>query len=193
MKSLKKIFGILSLSIVIISAAIVPDTSFAYSQNVQDKLDKISKNIAKQQEKISKQNEKRSRRSNSSGSDPKTEKIKDKISDLQEQASDIRAKEDKKISKVVDAIEKKKYQSNNKIVRLEKEKKEKMAIAKNKYDREVKKRKDQDPNYSPPVFYFNSRSVDGQISAEKDKVRNYNIDISKARSSPDPKKIKKSK
>jgi hypothetical protein len=193
MKSLKKIFCVLSLSLFIIGGAIIPDTSFAYSQNVQDKLDKISKNIVKQQEKISKQNEKRSRRNNSTTTDPKTEKIKDKIIDLQEQATDIKTKEDKKISKIVDAIEKKKIQSNNKIIKLEKDKKEKIDVARNKYDRDVKTRRAQNPNYRAPEFYFNSRAVDAQISAEQDKIREYNIDIAKAGSSSNQKKIKKSK
>lgn len=175
------------LSATLISGVSISTTTFAYSANVEKKLEKIDKDIAKQNEKLAKQEKKRSNRSNSSGysssgsSSSKTEKIRDKIADLQEEAADIKQKEDAKIAKVVKSIEGRKKQSTNKINNLNKSKATKMEAAKKKYENDVKARKETEPTYKAPPFKFNSASIDKQIAAEKEKLRDYDVDIAKAR------------
>lgn len=201
MKSLKTILSTVLLSATLISGVSISPTTFAYSANVEKKLEKIDKDIAKQNEKLAKQEKKRSNRSNSSGysssgsssSSSKTEKIRDKIADLQEEATDIKQKEDAKIAKVVKSIEGRKKQSTNKINNLNKSKATKMEAAKKKYENDVKARKETEPTYKAPAFKFNSASIDKQIAAEKEKLRDYDVDIAKARGTYKPTTSKKSK
>lgn len=199
MKSLKTIVSTVLLSITLVGGMSFSTTTFAYSANVEKKLEKIQKNIDKQNEKLSKQQQKRSNRNNSSGynssgsSSSKTQKIQDKIADLQEEASDIKQKEDAKIAKVVKSIEGRKKQSTNKINNLNKSKTTKLEAAKKKYENDVKVRKETDPTYKAPPFKFNSESIDKQIAAEKEKLRDYDVDIAKARGTYKPVSNKKNK
>lgn len=200
MKSLKKIFATFLLSTTLIIGGIVPVPAFAYSANVEKKLEKIQKDIEKQNEKLNKQQQKRSSRNNSSSyggssgsnsSSKKSEKIRDKISDLEKDAADIKKKEDAKIAKVVQSIENRKKQSNNKIATLTKSKATKSAAAKQKYDNDVKARKLTDPTYVAPPFNFNASSIDKQIAEEKAKLVDYDADIAKARGTYVKKPVKK--
>lgn len=203
MKSLKKVLTTVLLSTTLLISGVVSTTVFAYSDNVEKKLEKINKNIEKQNEKLSKQNQKRSNRNNSSSSSSsssssgssstKSEKIQKKISELQEDMSDIKAKEDAKIAKVVKSIEGRKKQSNNKIENLNKLKTTKNEAARKKYENDVKARKAIEPTYVAPAFKFNSSSIDRQIAEEKEKLRDYDADISKARGTSTKKPTKKSK
>lgn len=197
MKSLKKVLTTVLLSATLLISGVVSTTVFAYSDNVEKKLEKINKNIEKQNEKLSKQNQKRSNRNNSSSSSgsssTKSEKIQKKISELQEDMSDIKAKEDAKIAKVVKSIEGRKKQSNNKIENLNKLKTTKNEAARKKYENDVKARKAIEPTYVAPAFKFNSSSIDRQIAEEKEKLRDYDADISKARGTSTKKPTKKSK
>lgn len=197
MKSLKKVLTTVLLSTTLLISGVVSTTVFAYSDNVEKKLEKINKNIEKQNEKLSKQNQKRSNRNNSSSSSgsssTKSEKIQKKISELQEDMSDIKAKEDAKIAKVVKSIEGRKKQSNNKIENLNKLKTTKNEAARKKYENDVKARKAIEPTYVAPAFKFNSSSIDRQIAEEKEKLRDYDADISKARGTSTKKPTKKSK
>lgn len=197
MKSLKKVLTTVLLSTTLLISGVVSTTVFAYSDNVEKKLEKINKNIEKQNEKLSKQNQKRSNRNNSSSSSgsssTKSEKIQKKISELQEDMSDIKAKEDAKIAKVVKSIEGRKKQSNNKIENLNKLKTTKNEAARKKYENDVKARKAIEPTYVAPDFKFNSSSIDRQIAEEKEKLRDYDADISKARGTSTKKPTKKSK
>lgn len=201
MKSLNKVFATFLLSTTLVIGGIIPVTAFAYSANVEKKLEKINKDIEKQNEKLNKQQQKRSSRNNSSSyssgssgsnsSSKKSEKIRDKIADLQEEAADIKKKEDAKIAKVVQSIENRKKQSNNKIATLTKSKTTKNAAEKQKYDNDVKARKLTDPTYVAPPFKFNSSSIDRQIAAEKEKLADYDADIAKARGTYVKKPVKK--
>lgn len=197
MKSVKKVLVTFLLSTTLLIGGIVPLTAFAYSANVEKKLEKINKNIEKQNEKLSKQNQKRSNRNNSSSSSgsssTKSEKIQKKITELQEDMSDIKAKEDAKIAKVVKSIEGRKRQSSNKIENLNKSKTTKSEAARKKYENDVKARKVTDPTYVAPAFKFNSSSIDRQIAEEKEKLRDYDADIAKARGATVNKRTKKSK
>lgn len=201
MKSLKKILSTFLLSSTLIIGGVVPTTVFAYSANVEKKLEKINKDIEKQNEKLSKQEQKRSSRNSSSSysggssgsnsSSKKTEKIRDKIADLQEDAADIKKKEDAKIAKVVQSIENRKKQSNNKIATLTKSKTTKSDAAKQKYENDLKARKATDPTYVAQPFKFNSSSIDRQIAEEKAKLVDYDADIAKARGTYTKQTVKK--
>lgn len=57
----------------------------------------------------------------------------------------------------------------------------------------MKARKVTDPTYVAPAFKFNSSSIDRQIAEEKEKLRDYDADIAKARGAPVNKPTKKSK
>jgi lipopolysaccharide export LptBFGC system permease protein LptF len=195
--SLKKVLVTFLLSTTLLIGGVFSTTVFAYSQSVERKLEKINKNIAKQNEKISKQSEKMSNRdgaSRSSGSSvTKTQKIRDKISDLEEQAAKIKKKEDDKISKIVNSIEGRKKQSLNKISNLEKNKTNKRDAARSKYENDIKLKKAADPTYIAPVFKFNSTALDKQLEKEKSKLIEYDEDIAKVRGTYEKKEVKKKK
>ena len=69
----------------------------------------------------------------------------------------------------------------------------KSEAARKKYDNDLKARKAADPNYVAPAFKFNSSSIDKQIAAEKEKIRDYDADIAKARGTFVKTTVKKNK
>lgn len=179
MKSLKKVFATFLLSTTLVIGMVVPITVFAYSESVEKKLEKIDKDIEKQEDKINKIS---SRSSGTSGSkNTRADKIRDKINDLRNEAIEIKKKENKRVAKDVKAIELKKMQSKNKIKILEKDKLEKGKAAKQKYDNDVKARLLLDPKYKAPVFKYNTTAVDGQIKTERQKVEKMDEDIARLR------------
>lgn len=178
MKSLKKVLVTFLLSSTLLIGSVISTTAFAYSSNVERKLEKIEKNIAKENDRLSKQKEK-SRNSTSGSSGPRADKIKNRIVDLQENAADLKKKEDDKIAKAVKSVDNRKKQSSNRILRLEKDIANKRTAAKIKYDNDVKNRKLTDPTYVAPGFIYTSESVDKQIAAEKLKIRGFDENIAK--------------
>jgi hypothetical protein len=200
MKSLKKTVVTFLVSVILLSGGVASTTAFAYSKSVERKLEKIDDEIEQQNKKLNKQIQKRSERNNSSGSSnssdsssTKTAKIRDKISELEQDASDIKDKEDKKIAKIVKSIESRKKQSSNRIENLTKEKIIKMEAAKKKHDNDIKTKKAAEANYVAPAFLYNSKSIDKQIADEQEKIRAYNSDIEKSRGTYIKKQDKKNK
>lgn len=177
----KKKFLILLLSSMMLCGLTLSTGVLAYSQNVERKLDRISRNIDKQQEKITKITEKRSRgsRNGTNGaSSTKISKIRDKIDDLKEEAEEIKKKEGTKINRAVKAVEAKKVQSKDKILLLEKTKLKKSDEAKRKYLADVALKKSNDPTYKAEPFKFDSKSIDAQIKSQRDKIKEYENEIS---------------
>lgn len=192
MKSLKKVLATFLLSSALLIGGVIPTTAFAYSSNVERKLEKIEKNIAKENERLSKQKAKT--RNSTSGSDgPRADKIKNRIVDLQDNAAKLKKKEDEKIAKAVKSVDVRKKQSSNRIIQLEKDKTVKRTAAKLKYDNDVRNRKLADPTYVAPGFIFTSDSVDKQIAAEKLKIRGFDENISKIKGSKTKKGTKNNK
>lgn len=158
--------------------------SFAYSENVEKKLEKIDDDIKRIQEKIDKKNKRRNNNNNnynssSNSSSNRTQKLQDKITDLQEDRADIIEKENKRIDKAVKVIEGRKTQSQNKLKNLEKNIENKKKIAQTKYDNDKKRMLEQNSKAQIAPFKFSSPSDENMIKAEKEKIKKYDTDIQK--------------
>lgn len=157
--------------------------SFAYSENVEKKLEKIDDDVKRIQEKIDKKNKRRnnnsSYNSSSGNSSNRTQKLQDKISDLQEDRKDIIDKENKRIDKAVKVIEGRKTQSQNKLKNLQKNIENKKKIAQTKYDNDKKRMLEQNSKSQIAPFKFSSPSDENMIKAEQEKIKKYDADIQK--------------
>lgn len=155
--------------------------SFAYSDSVEKKIERLEKDIEKQQEKLDKESNKRNKRNNrssysgssstSSSSDRKREKIQDKITDIRKEIDDIKKKEDDKIDKRVKSIDAQKQQSENKVRNLQSAREKKIAAEKKRYENLLEKEKKTNPSYVAPAFSVDTSSNDRLIAEEQKKIK----------------------
>lgn len=166
--------------------------SFAYSKNVERKIQSIETKIEKEKTKIQKIDEKKaknSRKTISTSDTHKKDKIQEKIMNYQEQINTIKAAEDKKIKKDVDAIEKRIKQSSQRITNLEASEQRRIALEKKRFDNKVKLEQSKDIGYKAPAFVPSPSPNKNSMDIEKAKIEKYKEEIEQIRN---PKSSRKS-
>lgn len=171
-----KFIAVLLLSFLSVTFSI---NTFAYNPNVEKKLTRIDDDIKKIQEKISKKNSNNRYNKSSGSSSNRTQKLKDKITDLEDEKKDIIKKENNRIEKAVKSVENRKKQSTNKIQNLEKTIAKKKDAANKKYENDKKKALALDPKAKVQPFKFSAPSEEKMIKAEKDRLKQYDVQIQK--------------